>query len=204
MQSDVLAAELRRRRTTKAAGFRSKKVRGDLSLVPVVIAILAGLACAEPKREGDQSEPLQVSRRAASGKQAVARCYQSLHSVLLGPTTKSRQNGQGPGWLRIEGTPDADSGSGELVDANRAGLGALWRRGPVDSVSIAAADDFLRVELRLAVSDSIAIGSAIARSDADVEKDASGQLRTFRRGWILRAARAPCDSMPKRSTRRTS
>jgi hypothetical protein len=179
-------------------------VRGDLSLVPVVIAICAGLACAEPKPEGGQSEPLQVSRAEAGLQQVVARCYQSLHSVLLGPTTKSRQNGQGPGWLRIEGLPAADSGSGELVDANRAGLGAFWRRGPVDSVSIAAADDFLQVELRLAVSDSVAIGSAFARSDADVEKDASGELRTFRRRWILRAARASCDSMPKRSTDWTS
>jgi hypothetical protein len=178
-------------------------VRGDLSLVRVVITICVGLACADPKREGGQSEPGQVRRAASGGQQPLARCYQSLHSVLLGPTTKSRQNGQGPGWLRIEGLADADSGSGELVDANRAGLGVLWRRGPVDSLSIVAADDFLQVELRLAVSDSVAIGSALARSDADVEEGVSGQLRTFRRGWILRAARAPCDSMPKRSAHGT-
>jgi len=178
-------------------------VRGHLPLVPVIIAICAAVTCAEPKSEGGQSA-LQASRAAPGGQQALARCYQSIHSVLLGPTTKSRQNGQGPGWLRIEGLPAADSGSGELVDANRAGLRAFWHRGPVDSVSIAAADDFLRVELRLAVSDSVAIGSALARSDADVEKDASGELRTFRREWILRAARAPCHSMPKRSTHGTS
>ena len=179
-------------------------MRGDLPLVPVIIAICAALTCAEPKPEGGQSEPRQVSRAAPGGQQAVARCYQSIHSVLLGPTTKSRQNGQGPGWLRIEGLPAAGSGSGELVDANRAGLIAFWRRGPVDSVLIAAADDFLRVELRLAVSDSVAIGSALARSDADVEKDTSGELRTFRRGWVLRAARASCQNMPKRSTHGTS
>ena len=142
----------------------------------------------------DSSVAAHASARAA------ARCYRSSHSVLLGPITKSRQNGHGPGWLRFEGLPTAGGGSGELVDANRAGLGGHWLRGPGDSVSMTAADDFGRVELRLAVSDSVAIGSALALSDADLERDASGQLQNFRRGWVLRASRAPCDSMPVRWT----
>jgi hypothetical protein len=169
-------------------------------LSTAVVILCAGLDCAEPGTEGAKSAPLDSPVAGQSSARAAARCYRSSHSVLLGPITKSRQNGRGPGWLRFEGLPTARGGSGELVDVNRAGLGGFWRRGPGDSVSMAAADDFGRVELRLAVSESVAIGSALALSDADLERDASGQLQTFRRGWVLRASRAPCDSMPLRWT----
>ncbi len=114
----------------------------------------------------------------------------------LRPPTKSGQQGKGPGWIRLEGLPSADTGLGELVDADRKGLSALWRRARGDSVSIVAADDFLRVELRLAVSGSAIGGRALARSDAALEPDSTGRLRELRREWILRASRAPCDSMP--------
>jgi hypothetical protein len=40
------------------------------------------------------------------------------------------------------------------------------------------------------------IGSALARSDAALERDASGRLTDLRRQWPIRAVRAPCDSMP--------
>ena len=161
----------------------------------------APVACGDPRSEGGRRLPIDTSDAAPNGGRVVARCYRSSQSVLLGPiVAKSGQNAQGPGWIRIEGLPAADSGGGELVDANRAGLGGSWRRGSGNSVSMAAADDFLRVELRLTVSDSAAIGPALARSDAGLEPDSAGQLREFRREWILRAARAPCDSMPTRRT----
>ena len=172
-------------------------MRRDAHSVIVIVAISAGIGCSEPRTQSGQNalDSSDVAQSVAGS----ARCYRSSHSVLLGPITKSRQNGHGPGWLRVEGIQAADSGAGELVDATRAGLSGLWRRGPSDSVSITAADDFLRVELRLAISDSFAVGPAMALSDADLERDASGQLRTFRRGWVLRATRASCDSMPIRS-----
>ena len=125
------------------------------------------------------------------------RCYRSSHSVLLGPIAKSRQNARGPGWLRIDGLATADSGPAELVDASRVMLNGLWRRGAGDSLSMTAADDFLRVELRLVISDSIAMGQALAQSDADLERDTAGVLRNFQRGWVFRAFRTPCDSMPE-------
>lgn len=152
------------------------------------------LACGPPGTErGDASDTVPDTARAA------ARCYRSPQSVLMGPiVTKSRNNGQGPGWVRIEGFPAADSGAGRLIDASRAGLGAWWRRESGDSVSIAAFDDFLRVDLRLMVSDTAIMGEALARSDADFEPDSAGTLRDFRREWMLRAVRAPCDSMPLR------
>ena len=155
-------------------------------------------ACAEPKSDGAKSAMVDSTAEAPSSLRLTTRCYRSAHSMLLGPITKSRQNGKGPGWLRVDGLPTADSGSGEIVDANRAGLGGAWHRSPGDSLSMTAADDFLRVKLRLIVSDSAAKGSALAVSDADLERDASGKLQTFRRSWVLDASRAPCDSMPVR------
>lgn len=165
-----------------------------------VVIICTGFACAEPKAENGERAPLDTLVTAQRAAPEPAHCYRSSQSALFGPITKSRQSGKGPGWLRVTGLPIAESGSAELVDANRAGLGGSWHRGPRDSVSITVADDFLRVELHLAVSDSVAMGSALALSDADIERDASGKLRTFRRGWFLRASRVPCDSMPVRST----
>jgi hypothetical protein len=126
----------------------------------------------------------------------LTRCYRSAHSVLFGPPTRSGQQGQGPGWLRLEGPETAHSGQGELVDADRKGLGASWRREPNDSLSVVAMHDHLRVELQLVVSDGVAVGPARAHSDATVERDAAGRLGELRRAWVLRAVRASCDSMP--------
>jgi len=170
--------------------------QGHLSLTLFIVSV--AFACAEPKSDGATRALVDSTPETPGSVRLTTRCYRSSHSMLLGPITKSRQNGEGPGWLRVDGLPTADGGSGEIVDANRAGLGGVWHRGTGDSLSITAADDFLRVELRLAVSDSTATGSALALSDADLERDASGKLQTFRRSWVLRASRAPCDSMPVR------
>jgi hypothetical protein len=177
-------------------------VRSEAHSVVAVIAICTGLACAEPKSGTDRSA--RDSSGVAQSAARSVRCYRSSHSVLLGPITKSKQNARGPGWLRVEDLPTADSGAGELVDASRAGLNGRWRRGTGDSVSMTAADDFLRVELRLVISDSVAMGAALARSDAGLERDAAGALRELQRRWVLRAVRAPCDSMPVRSARGAS
>src|SRR3954465_11354649 len=146
-------------RTTKPPNFAgAKRVRSHTHSVTTVIAIWTSLACA-PKTRSDHRalDSSDVTQSAAR----PARCYRSSNSVLLGPITKSKQNARGPGWLRVEGLPTADSGAGELVDASRAGLNGVWRRATGDSVSMTAADDFLRVELRLVISDSVAIGAAL-------------------------------------------
>lgn len=128
----------------------------------------------------------------------LTRCYRSAHSVLFGPPTSSGQQGHGPGWLRFDGSAAANRGYGELVDADRNGLGASWRRAPNDSVSVVAMDHSGRVELRLVVSDSMAVGPARAHSDATVQRDSAGRLVDLRRAWVLRAVRESCDSMPVR------
>ena len=148
--------------------------------LPVAWVTCVALACASPEAERDE-----------------ASCYRSPESALLGPiVANSRQNGKGPGWIRIDGAAGSDSGAVELIDAEGARLRGLWRRASTDSVSIVAADDFLRVQLQLAIIGSVATGRALATSDADVERDSSGELRDFRREWILRAVRATCDSAP--------
>jgi hypothetical protein len=160
--------------------------------------VFAAIACGGTGAERSDTAKVDTGDASGVSTRLATRCYRSANSVLLGPRISgSRNNGQGPGWIRIEGSV-TDSGEAELVDANRAGLSATWRRGPADSLSLTAADDFLRVELRIAVSDSVATGSALARSDATAERDSTGQHRDLQRAWTLRATRVPCDSMPAR------
>lgn len=56
-----------------------------------------------------------------------------------------------------------------------------------DSIAFTARDDFLRVEMRLSVSDRAVTGSAVARSDAALELEPSGRVTELRREWTLRA-----------------
>ena len=166
--------------------------------LPVIIALFAclELACAGPRPPGRQSTPIDTIRIVAMDLRVAARCYRSPHSVLFGPPTKSGQQGRGPGWLGVQLA--RDSGWAELVDADTKGFTAFWRPIQGDTLLLLAANDFLRVELRLLVSDSVAFGRAAAHSDAALERDATGRLVDLRRDWILRASRASCDSVPVR------
>ena len=171
-------------------------------LLTAVTPLCAVLACAGGDEERTRTPGRESAGAVRVDAAATARCYRSSHSVLLGPSTSSGQNGAAPGWLRLDRLADVDSGSGELVDANHAGLSASWRRGPADSVLVVAADDFLRIEMRLALSERVAAGLALATSDAALERDTSGELRTLRRAWSLHAVAAPCDDMVIRATGR--
>ncbi|HEU5186319.1 MAG TPA: hypothetical protein VFU01_17225 [Gemmatimonadaceae bacterium] len=120
--------------------------------------------------------------------------------MLLGPPVAQRNNGRPPGWIRLDSIRTQPNGPGQLVDANRAGLHAQWHRQGEDSLRIAAADDFVRVELVVSLGSDSLHGRATAFSDADVERDAAGRLGPVQRNWELRAVRASCDSMPRRWT----
>lgn len=164
--------------------------------VALALLGLLGAACRQAKESSPRSasaesiaiEPMEI--------QVAAACFRSPHSVLFGPPTPSGQQGKSPGWLGIELSRHGDSGWAKLVDPGSKGFHTFWRRDATDSVALAAADDFLRVEMRLGLSDSLVIGSASARSDAALERDRSGRLTELRRQWTIRAVRAPCDSMP--------
>ena len=152
---------------------------------------LAIAACERPAERPDQAP-------AAPGRQAniSARCFRSPSSVLLGPATSGGQQGQGPGWIRIEGGLAADSGAAALRDRDSRTMLATWRRAAGDSIDIVAFDDFLRVELRLAVSGTMASGTGSSHSDAALERDSAGTMQDLRRSWVLSAPAIACDSMP--------
>jgi hypothetical protein len=159
-----------------------------LLLTSVVEACGSG---AEDSQAGDSV------RQRATAASAESRCYRSRESVLLGPGTTQRSVGHAPGWIRLEAS-DQSSGSALLVDGNGAGLTAQWQRVSGDTLHVVARDDLLRTELFVvAVADSLQ-GRATAHSDADVERDSTGALGDLRRAWRMSAARAPCDSMPRR------
>ena len=73
---------------------------------------------------------------------------------------------------------------------------ATWRRASGDSIDVLAFDDFLRVELRLAASDTLAAGRGSSHSDAALERDSAGMMQDLRRSWVFLAPAVPCDSMP--------
>jgi len=85
----------------------------------------------------------------------------------------------------------------QLLDANRAALNGRWDRHGRDSLRVAAANHFLTTRLDVAMTEDSLRGQATAHSDADLERDAAGNLRDVRRAWELIAVRAPCDSMPR-------
>jgi hypothetical protein len=170
-----------------ATKVRMKSTRALLCAAAALVA----LACDRPAERPEQAP-------AASGPQAsnASHCFRSTSSVLLGPATSSGQQGQGPGWIRIDGGLSADSGTAAIRDANTRTMLASWRRASGDSIDVVAFDDFLRVELRLAVTDKLASGLGASHSDAALERDSTGAMQDLRRNWVLSAPAIACDSMP--------
>jgi hypothetical protein len=102
-----------------------------------------------------------------------------------------------PGWLQLEGRGHADSGAALLVDADGKALHARWHRAARDSLRVVGFDDFLRVELRVAVRAEAVEGRGEAHSDAAAERDSAGRIVDLRRAWTLVALEVTCDSMPR-------
>jgi len=155
------------------------------------VAAFVALACDRPAERPAQAP-------AAPGRQAPAasHCFRSASSVLLGPATSGGQQGQGPGWIRIDGGLSADSGTAAIRDADTRTMLASWRRAAGDSIDVVAFDDFLRVELRLTVTDTLVSGLGSSHSDAALERDSTGAMQDLRRSWVLSAPAIACDSMP--------
>jgi hypothetical protein len=101
------------------------------------------------------------------------------------------------GWIRLEGSSRADSGSAFLVDADGASMPGLWRRLPGDSVHIVAFNDFVRLEYRARAVDTTFIGALRARSDAAVQRDSIGQLTEMDRRIDINGRTTTCDSVPR-------
>ena len=157
-----------------------------LLLPTVLVATL--VACGRDERPGAN----------AAATQPEARCFRSVHSVLLGPPTPTGQRGTGPGWLRLSGSVESDSGSVSLVDADGKRLQGIYRR-EGSNLRIVAFDDFLRVEMTLVATGGGLAGEGNAHSDATLEPDASGRVGELRRRWPFAGAAAPCEEVPQDS-----
>lgn len=143
----------------------------------------------------------EVGSATAGPVAAATRCFVTPESVLARkPNTVAPGPADLTGWIRLDPSPTPDSGGARLIDSDGRSLGATWRRLPPDSLLVVAFDDFLRVEMRLAVRDSSATGTATAHSDAALERDSAGRLGEFRRGWPVAARQAPCHAGPREAS----
>jgi hypothetical protein len=135
----------------------------------------------------------------SSGAGAIARslCFADTQSVLgRRPGTVAPRPPGVVGWIRLDADAGADSGRGALIDSDGRSLQAAWRRIASDSTRVEAFDDFVRVEMRLAIDDTSATGVAVASSDAAAQRDSTGRLTDFEVRWRVTARRAPCERLP--------
>jgi hypothetical protein len=153
------------------------------------ICLLAVAACGEKTRAPDSAT------RGAAPAIAIAECYQSATSVMGRTKPLDGHTAVAPGWLRFD-LSASDSGTLQLIDADRATFDARWRRTTSDSIEVRGFDDFMQIELRALVSDGALRGSGLVTSDADVQRDAAGRLEPLRREWPLSARATSCAGVP--------
>jgi hypothetical protein len=143
---------------------------------------------------------IEVELLAGSSPPSEARCYSASTSMLgrLAGSAAPAPTGV-IGWLRVDpASPTGnDSGTARLADSDERSLGATWRRIGGDSIVIVGFDDFLRVEMRVAVTGDRLAGSATARSDAAISRDSTGRVTPFERRWRIDAVGQPCSKMPE-------
>jgi hypothetical protein len=127
----------------------------------------------------------------------TVRCWVSDSSVLArAPGTVAPGPAGLRGWIVLDPPSVGQSGTARLVDSDGADLDATWNGLGGDSVAVVGFDDFLRVEMRLAVTVDEVAGVAHAGSDAAQERDSAGKMRDFQRSWRVAARAASCDSLP--------
>lgn len=157
---------------------------------------LAGCADGDGRDEPrDRSASSSVMRDADTAASAVipSRCYRSEGRVL---TRLAPGGALARGWVRLDGRPDGDSGTAQIVESGGATLGARWIRRGGDTLELAGADDFVRLEARVVERDGALAGIARLSSDAQLERSPTGGLVPASREWRLIASAAPCDSAP--------
>lgn len=161
----------------------------------LVIAVLSGGCEATAARDSTLAQATVVADSAP--RPGTVRCWVSDSSVLArAPSTVAPGSVGLRGWIVLDPPSVGESGTARLVDSDGADLGATWNGIGGDSVAVVAFNDFLRVEMRLAVTVEEASGVAQAGSDAAQERDSAGQMRDFRRSWRIVARAASCDSLP--------
>ena len=121
----------------------------------------------------------------------ASRCFRSDNSVLLGPPTASGPQGEGPGWIRLAGGLQFDSGPAVLADRDGKRLEGAWTWEDSTKLELLARNDYLRVNLGFHLMDGghiLGIGNAHSAAGPEL-----------RRAWTVQADEASCDSMPNRA-----
>lgn len=165
--------------------------------IPALFACMLCGACAKDQRasSSDTTTP-GIPTIGILTRDSAATCFVADRSVLArAPNTPAAGPAGLRGWIRLDRFNDGDSAAARLIDSDGFAIDASWRR-VADSIVVRGANDFVTIEMRLRVADSVAHGSMHASSDAALERDSAGKLREFRRNSTIRLARAACDSTP--------
>lgn len=163
----------------------------------LLAATIASVACDQRSSGHDTT-----GRAAPSAPALAATCYQAPSSILGRTVPLDGHTTIAPGWLRFADSSVADSGTVQLIDADGATFQAAWRRTNGDSLLIHGRDDFMEITLRARARDESITGTGLVTSDADVQRNAAGQLEPLRREWAIAARVAPCADAPAARPRR--
>ena len=164
---------------------------------PILLACILNGACANDQRDStsDTTAP-GIPTIGILTRDSAATCFVADRSVLArAPNTPAAGPANLRGWIRLDRLNDGDSAVARLIDSDGFTIDASWRR-VADSIVVRGANDFVSIEMRLLVADSVARGSMRASSDAALERDSAGKLREFRRNSAIRLVQAACDSTP--------
>ena len=163
----------------------------------LLVACILSAACADDQRNRstDTTSP-GIPTIGILSRDSAATCYVASRSVLArAPGTPADGPANLRGWIRLDAFSAGDSAPARLIDSDGFAIDAWWRRA-ADSIVVKGANDFVTIEMRLRVTDSVASGSMRASSDAALERDSAGKLREFRRSSTISLVQAACDSTP--------
>jgi len=161
---------------------------------------LCTLAACEGQTRAGAAESARVDARPAI--ELAAGCYRAPTSIMGRTSPLTGHGSVAPGWLQVNEHASVDSGTVRLVDADGAAFAAAWRRTAPDSIRVFGRDDFMEITIRARLGAGSITGAGLITSDADVQRNAAGQLEPLRREWSVTAQREPCDAMPADPGRR--
>ena len=161
------------------------------AMAVLLAATTFAVACERSSRGDDTT-----ARATPSAPPLASACYQAPASILGRTAPLAGHTTVAPGWLRFADSSAADSGTVNLIDADGARFVATWRRTNGDSLIVHGRDDFMEVTLRTRVGDGSITGTGLVTSDADVQRNAAGQLEPLRREWAITARVASCADAP--------
>ena len=164
---------------------------------PILLACILSGACSKDQADSssDTTSP-GIPTIGILTRDSAATCFVADRSVLArAPNTPAAGPANLRGWIRLDRFGNGDSAAARLIDSDGFAIDASWRR-VADSILVTGSNDFVKIEMRLHVADSVARGSMHASSDAALERDSAGKLREFRRDHTIRLVQAACDSTP--------